>query len=156
MDSNLVLRYSSTEDALQCSSLMQDHFRNHAENLPIEERNQIADSRTSDYIRKIAKDRTIIVATLDGRIVGMGALKVNEVRHMYVESKYQGRGIGSRIIRFLEKEAYQKGYSSIIVNSVDNSVEFYLKNGFISLIKTQIERHGSILEAMLLEKFLDR
>jgi len=156
MDSTIVLRNFLTEDAEQCSSLMQDHFRNHAENLPIEVRNQIADSRTSNYIRRIAKDRTIIVATLDGRIVGMGALKVNEIRHMYVESKNQGRGIGSRIIKFLEREAYQKGFSSIIVNSVDHSVEFYVKNGFISLTKTQIERHGSILEAVLLEKFLDR
>jgi GNAT superfamily N-acetyltransferase len=86
----------------------------------------------------------------------MGALKENEIRHMYVESRYQRRGIGSRIIRFLEREAYEKGFSSIIVNSVDQSEDFYVKNGFQSLINTQIERHGSILESILLEKFLDK
>jgi GNAT superfamily N-acetyltransferase len=75
---------------------------------------------------------------------------------MYVESRHQRKGIGSRIIRFLEREAYEKGFPSIIVNSVDHSENFYVKNGFHSLIRTQIERHGSILEAILLEKFLDR
>jgi GNAT superfamily N-acetyltransferase len=86
----------------------------------------------------------------------MGALKANEIRHMYVDSKYQKRGIGSKIIRLLEREAYENGFPSIIVNSVDHSEDFYVKNGFRSLIKTQIERHGSNLEAILLEKFLDR
>lgn len=156
MAPNLVIRCFRMEDAEHCSALMQDHFRNHAKNLPIEARNQIANSRTKEYIRKIASDRTIIVAILDTKIVGMGALKANEIRHMYVDSKYQRRGIGSRIIRLLEREAYENGFPSIIVNSVDHSEDFYVKNGFRSLIKTQIDRHGSNLEAILLEKFLDR
>lgn len=153
---NLVVRQFKIEDAQHCSSLMQDHFRNHANNLPVEVRNQIANNRTAEYIRRIADDRTIIVATHNAKIVGMGALKANEIRHMYVKSEYQGKGIGSRIIKFLEREAYEKGFPSIIVNSVDHSEDFYIKNGFQSLIKTQIERHGAILEAILLEKFLDR
>lgn len=156
MDSNLVVRYFQIEDAQHCSSLMQDHFRNDAINLPIEVRTRISESRTIEYVKKIAIDRIIVVATLNDRIVGMGALKENEIRHMYVRSKYQKKGIGSKIIRFLEKEAYEKGFHSIIVNSVDHSEDFYHKNGFQSLIRTQIERHGSVLKAILLEKYLDR
>ncbi|MFX0207107.1 MAG: GNAT family N-acetyltransferase [Candidatus Hodarchaeota archaeon] len=156
MDLNIVVRHFKMKEAQQCSSIMQDHFRNHADNLSVEVRNQIAESRTTEYIEQIANDRTIVVASLNARIVGMGALKGNEIRHMYVESEYQGKGIGTRIIKFLEKEAYERGFSSIIVNSVDQSEDFYVKNGFQSLIKTQIERHGAILEAILLEKFLDR
>ena len=114
MASNLVIRYFKMEDAELCSALMQDHFRNHAKNLPIEVRNQIANSLTKEYIREIASDRTIIVTILDTTIVGMGALKVNEIRHMYVDSKYQRRGIGSRIIKLLEREAYENGFPSII------------------------------------------
>ncbi len=156
MDSSLIVRYFSTDDAQQCSSLMQDHFNNHAINLPIAVRTRISESRTSEYIRAIANDRTIIVAVLNDKIIGMGALKENEIRHMYVESMYQRKGIGSRIIRFLEREAYEKGFPSIIVNSVDQSEDFYVKNGFYPLIRTQIERHGAILETILLEKFLDK
>jgi GNAT superfamily N-acetyltransferase len=156
MDLNIVVRHFKMEDAQQCSSLMQDHFRNYANNLTAEVRNQIGESRTTEYVQRITNDRIIIVATFNAKIVGMGALKANEIRHMYVRSSYQGMGIGSRIIKFLEREAYEKGFPSIIVNSVDHSKDFYVKNGFYSLIKTQIERHGAILEAILLEKFLDR
>ena len=155
MGLNIVIRYFKMQDAQQCSLLMQDHFRNYAENLPIEVRNQIADSRTTEFVKQISNDRTIIVATLNDRIVAMGALKANEIRHMYVKSEYQGKGIGSKIIKFLEREAYERGFPSIIVNSVDHSEGFYVENGFHLLIKTQIERHGAILEAILLEKFLD-
>ena len=156
MDLNIVVRYFKMEDAKPCSLLMQDYFWNHADNLSIEVRNQIAENRTTEYIEQVATDRTIVVATLNTEIVGIGALKGNEIRHMYVESEYQGKGIGTRIMKFLETEAYEKGLSSVIVNSVDRSEDFYVKNGFHSLIKTQIERHGSILDAILLEKFLDR
>jgi GNAT superfamily N-acetyltransferase len=155
MGLNIVVRYFELEDAQPCSLLMQDHFRNYADNLSVEVRNQIADSRNTEYIEQIATDRTIIVATLNTKIVGMGALKGNEIRHMYVKSEYQGKGIGSRIMKFLEREAYEKGFPSVIVNSVDHSEDFYVKNGFQSLIKTQIERHGSILDAILLEKWID-
>ncbi len=155
MTSDIILRYFKSKDAQQCSTLMQDHFCIHATNLPIEVRTRIADGRTTEYIRKIATNRTIVVALIVDKIVGMGALKENEIRHMYVQLEYQEKGIGSKIISFLEKEAYYKGFFSIIVNSVSHSEEFYIKNGFQSLIKTQIVRHGSILEAILLEKFLE-
>ncbi len=155
MVSDLVLRYFNSDDAQQCSSLMQDHFLYHAINLPIKMRTQIAKGRTAEYVQKIAKDRLIVVVVADDKIVGMGALKANEIRHMYIQSEYQRKGIGSMIIDFIEKEAYNKGFFSIIVNSVDYSEEFYRKKGFKSLIKTQIIRHGITLETILLEKILE-
>ncbi|UCG89815.1 MAG: GNAT family N-acetyltransferase, partial [Candidatus Heimdallarchaeota archaeon] len=116
---------------------------------------QIANGRTAEYVQKIALDRIIVLAITDDKIVGMGALKGNEIRHMYVQSEYQGKGIGSKLIDFIAEEAYFKGLSSIIVNSVDHSEEFYIKNGFKPLIKNQIWRHGVTLDAILLEKFLE-
>ncbi|MFX1506794.1 MAG: hypothetical protein ACFFDC_11890, partial [Promethearchaeota archaeon] len=80
MDLSIVVRQFKMEDAQKCSSIMQDHFRNHADNLPVEVRNQIVESRTTEYIKQIANDRTIVVASLNARIVGMGALKGNEIR----------------------------------------------------------------------------
>ena len=84
---------------------MQNHFLNHAKNLPSEVREEIAQARTEDYIRKIARKRTIVIADVKNNTVGMGALKKNEIRHMYVLFEYQRKGIGSKILCFLEKEA---------------------------------------------------
>ena len=152
---DLDIRYFRSEDAQKCSSLMQEHFRKNAINLTKEVRMRIADGRTTEYVHKLATNRTIVVATIKDEVVGMGGLKRNEIRHMYVHSGYQGKGVGSAILNFIEKEAYYRGFSSLIVNSVINSEEFYIKNGFKSLIKTQIERHGCILEAILLEKIIE-
>jgi GNAT superfamily N-acetyltransferase len=134
---------------------MQEHFRKNATNLLLEVRMRIADGRTTEYVHKIAANRTIVLATIKDEVIGMGGLKKNEIRHMYVHSGYQRKGVGSAILNFIEKEAYSRGFSSLIVNSVTNSEDFYIKNGFKSLIKTQIERHGSILEAILLEKIIE-
>ncbi len=153
--SEITLRLFQPEDAQQCSSIMQDHFRNEAKNLPVEVRTQIADARTTEYVQQIVTDRIIAVAMINDEIIGMGALKGNEIRHMYVRAGFKGRGVGSRILAFLEREAYYKGVNSLIVNSVLHSKQFYVKNGFKPLIESQIERHGSILEAVLLEKFLE-
>ncbi|UCE13560.1 MAG: GNAT family N-acetyltransferase [Candidatus Heimdallarchaeota archaeon] len=150
-----LIRFFKPEDAEHCSFLMQNHFRNYATNLSVEVRRQIADSRTTEYIQKIVTDRAIVVAVIDHKIVGMGGLKQNEIRHMYVSSEFQGKGVGSAILRFLEKEAYYNGFSSLIVNSVPHSEEFYKKNGFKPLINTQIERHGAKLDTILLEKLIE-
>lgn len=150
-----LIRFFKPEDAKYCSSLMQDHFCNHAINLSIEVRTQIADSRTAKYVQEIVKDRIIVVAVMDNKIVGMGGLKENEIRHMYVNAEYQHKRIGSAILSFLEEEAYYRGFSSLIVNAVPHSEEFYKKNGFKILIQTQIERHGATLDAVLLEKFIE-
>lgn len=151
----ITIRLFRMEDAQQCSSIMQDHFRNEAQNLPVEVRMRIANARTTEYVQQIVTNRTIAVATINDEIVGLGGLKGNEIRHMYVKVGFKGRGIGSKILDFLEQEAYYKGISSLIVNSVLHSKQFYVKNGFKPLIETQINRHGSILEAILLEKFLE-
>ncbi|MFX0184884.1 MAG: GNAT family N-acetyltransferase [Candidatus Hodarchaeota archaeon] len=154
MLNNVIIRKYKPEDAQQCSSLMQDHFRNDAINLPELVRKSIADARTAEYVISISKDRTLAVAELNNKIIGMGGLKGNEVRHIYVNRKFHKKKIGSAILNFLGEEAMKKGLFSIIVNSVFYAMDFYLKNGFTYLQHTQIERHGSVIEAILLEKQL--
>lgn len=152
MTSKLILRLFSPEDAEECSFLMQDHFLNHADNLPLETRQNIAQARDKNYIQQIARDRTIVVAIEKNKIVGMGALKENEIRHMFVLANFQHKGIGSAILLFLENEAKKKGLDSIFVYSVSYAEKFYAKYGFKVIKKDMIERQGSFLEAILMKK----
>jgi predicted N-acetyltransferase YhbS len=154
MSNNVIIRKYQPEDAQQCSALMQNHFRNDAMNLPDIVRKSITDARTTEYVRSISKNRTLAVAELNDKIVGMGGLKGNEVRHIYVNRKFQKKKIGSAILNFLGEEAKKNGLFSIMVNSVFYATDFYTKNGFKFLQHTQIERHGSVIEAVLLEKQL--
>ncbi len=154
MSNNVIIRKYQPKDAQECSALMQNHFRNYATNLSEIARKRIIEARTTEYVRSISEDRIIVVAELKNKIVGMGALKGNEIRHMYVNQTFQKKDIGSTILNFLEEEARNLGLSSIMVNSVFYATGFYLKNGFKIIQKTQIDRHGSIIDAVLLEKQL--
>jgi ribosomal protein S18 acetylase RimI-like enzyme len=103
--------------------------------------------------------RAIFVIALQGEeSVGCGALRpINletaEVKRMY--AKYQDKGIGKEILRYLEKFARVSEYKKIwletrVVN--DNACKFYLKNGY-----TRIENYGQYIgreECACFEKVL--
>ena len=154
MKTQITIRCFRSEDVQQCSSLMQDHFHNHAKNLSLEARKKIAEGRSTEYVKMIAKTRNIAVAVENNQIVGMGALKENEIRHMYVQSRFQRRNIGSRLLEFMINQAKDRGINTVCVNSVVEATRFYEKNGFSLSKMTQIERHSVVLEAMLLKKNL--
>lgn len=148
----MVIRLFRQEDAAQCSYIMKNHFLNYAVNLPAKVRTEIAQARTVEYVQDISNNRTIAVAEVKDNVVGMGALKENEIRHMYVLTDFQRMGIGAKILSFLEEIAQEKGYSLLVVNSVAHSEKFYIIGGFKTLKKTSIVRHGQKLEAVFLEK----
>ncbi|MFW9997264.1 MAG: GNAT family N-acetyltransferase [Candidatus Odinarchaeota archaeon] len=133
---------------------MQDYFLNHAEGLISEARQDIARTRSVDYIEKASKDRTIFVAETGGKIIGMGALRGNEVRHMYVSENHQKKGLGSAMLRVIEEEARKRGMKTIIVNAVFSSEGFYAKNKFTRTKKGTIKIHGNLIESVLMERKL--
>ncbi len=154
MSSRLLIRSFQPGDAEQCSFLMQDFILNHANNLFYETRQNFAQARTPKYIRKASKDRLIIVAEINGKIIGMGALKEHEIRHMYILAEYQQKDVGSTILHFLENEAKNRGINAIIVNSVFHSEGFYSRNGYKMMKKVTLNLHGAFFEATYMRKRL--
>jgi predicted GNAT family N-acyltransferase len=53
-----------------------------------------------------------------------------QVRSMAVATEYQGKGLGSEMLRYLEDEAKKRNYTRIILDARDNAVDFYTKNGY--------------------------
>jgi GNAT superfamily N-acetyltransferase len=49
---------------------------------------------------------------------------------MAVAGNKQGRGLGSRMLQFLEGEARKRSIRRIILDARDTAVDFYLKNGY--------------------------
>lgn len=70
-----------------------------------------------------------------GTIVGIGRLHrvvedCGQVRYMAVDPTKQGRGIGKAILEELEERAIELGIREIMLNSRQDAVEFYQKNGY--------------------------
>jgi len=86
-------------------------------------------------------DQVIVVAVIDGKIVGSTTLlietkfihnggKVGHIEDVVVDKKYQGKGIGEKIVKYLLKYAKDKGCYKTILDCVDDVKPFYEKIGF--------------------------
>jgi len=78
----------------------------------------------------------LLVRDENGKAVATGRMQFNspteaQIRSMAVIDGYQGKGIGSFIIQHLEKIAASKNIKQILLDSRENAVSFYLKNGYV-------------------------
>ncbi len=92
---------------------------------------------TIDAINKYLFNSTVYAATKNGQTIAVFCLleidkNTIELKNIAVIEKYQGKGIGSKIICFIKNICKGK-YSTIIVGTADsgiNQIKFYQKNGF--------------------------
>ena len=86
-------------------------------------------------------DHIIVVALLDGKIVGAATLLleskfihdgtiVGHIEDVVVDKNYQGQRIGEKIIKYLLEYAKAKGCYKTILDCVDDVKPFYEKLGF--------------------------
>jgi len=81
------------------------------------------------------KDYPIMVCEVDGIPIGVGrAHFVSEgeaqIRSISVEEEWSGKGIGSIVLKELEKIVTAKGAKRIIIHARSSAVEFYKKHGY--------------------------
>jgi len=77
----------------------------------------------------------LLAADADARVLGVGRLHFNttqeaQVRFMAVAEAAQGRGIGSALLRELEKRARERGATALVLEARDVAVPFYLRHGY--------------------------
>ena len=61
-----------------------------------------------------------------------------QIRYMAILSSHTNIGLGSKILFNLENHAVQNKIKKIILNSRENAISFYLKNGYKKIKKTHI------------------
>ncbi len=79
-----------------------------------------------------------LIAEWEGTFVGMGALRrvderTAEIKRMRVQPMYQGRGIGTALLRRLEENARAKGYRRLILDTSTRqqaALHLYAKHGY--------------------------
>lgn len=87
------------------------------------------------------QDQLTIVALLEGKVVGATTLlietkfihnggKVGHIEDVVVNKKYQKKGIGEKMIKYLLRYAKEQGCYKTILDCVDDVKPFYEKLGF--------------------------
>jgi len=85
----------------------------------------------------------MIIDEPNGKAVAVGRLQFNtieeaQIRYMAVSDDYQGMGYGSKIVKALDNIAREKGSRRIILQSRENAVKFYEKNGYKIIEKSYL------------------
>jgi len=103
-------------------------------------------------------DFPIMVCEVDGIPIGVGrAHFISEdeaqIRSISVEVEWSGKGIGSIVLKELEKIITAKGAKRIIIHARSNAVEFYKKNGY-QVVEQSYTLFDEI-EHFLMDKFFE-
>lgn len=84
---------------------------------------------------ELEEDGTHVMASEGSLILGVGRGHLNtpeeaQIRYMAVEESQRGKGVGSIILKELEKRLREKGAKYVMLNSRQSAVEFYKKHGY--------------------------
>jgi GNAT superfamily N-acetyltransferase len=106
----------------------------------------LTDQTVEDYAEQVLDDFTgidptqgiLYVIRVDGKIVGMGALKqreagVGEIKRMFIRPAYRGRGYGKALLEQLIGFAHIVGYTRLRLETADFSTtahRLYRSAGF--------------------------
>ena len=86
----------------------------------------------SDNLEKISIHRAI--KDNKNNMIGVGRIHFidydAQIRYMAIKKSYRGKGLGTRIIKELETIAYRTQIKRIFLNSRENAIKFYEKNGY--------------------------
>ena len=85
----------------------------------------------------------MIIDEPNGKAVAVGRLQFNtieeaQIRYMAVSDDYQGKGYGRKMVKALDNIAREKGSQKIILQSRENAVKFYEKNGYKIIEKSYL------------------
>ncbi len=99
-----------------------------------------------------AKERQFYVAEKNRKIVGVMALKDNELKTFFVDPSYHGKGIGRKLFEVFRKESLKNGYKKVFVYSSINAVPVYKSLGFRRIKKVKIKKENGIKYDVMLMK----
>jgi len=120
------------------------------------------------WLREHGRKYPVLVAELDGRTVGYAAL--NKWSHklgyaytvelsLYIDEKFQGRGIGRKLLAAILKEGKKAGFhviASRIVKGSDISVHLHDELGFekVGVMRQAGRKFGKWLDSLIYQKIV--
>jgi GNAT superfamily N-acetyltransferase len=100
-------------------------------------------SRLRDIFSETRRNAFWVVET-DDRIIGMFGIEnrnddSTELRRMYLDRRYRGRGIAQRMLQHAETRARELGFAKLILSTAEvqkAAIAFYRKSGY-RLVKSE-------------------
>jgi len=92
----------------------------------------VTPERIDQYAKHVLPNETTVVAEQDGEIAGFGVIvgANSELRAVYVAAAYGRRGVGSAVLRELERMAKEQGCRELRMDSSLTAAPFYTRHGY--------------------------
>ena len=125
------IRKAKKEDAQEITKLRRDNLGKIDSNKYLKKVVDFLIKRdTIERNLKHIKERDFFCLVEDNVILGTIGLDKDEVTDMFIKSNFVRKGLGSKLIKFIERHAKKKGLKKIWLESAQFSKVFYEKNGF--------------------------
>lgn len=127
------IRLYEKEDTLSISSLsMETILSVNAKDYTMEQCEVWADSFSNiEKLERRLGNSLTYVCELDGQLAGVGNMtEAREIDLLYTHKDFQGRGVGTAIIKKLEEAARHREYLELATEASLTARDFFLSNGY--------------------------
>ncbi|MCH4897427.1 GNAT family N-acetyltransferase [Pseudomonas sp. B707] len=112
---------------------------------------QVTRSFSPPAILHLLSERQVLVATTGSHIVATASLDHDIVRSVFVDPRYQGKGIGRQLMERLQSLAINAGLNRLRVPSSITAEGFYASLGFEKVRDEFHGAEGTVIMAKALE-----
>jgi len=137
------IRRATINDARRISYLVQKNADHVLENKYTP--GQLAawkNNNTQHAIKQKIEQRTIFCAFENDKMVGTIGLEDNYLVGLYISYSQRGKGLGHRLLVFLEDYARRNGIEELHLTATPNGYGFYLKYGYMPQGKVDLYYDG--------------
>ena len=141
MTSELLIRPAVRDDAEAISRVIIRALREtNAQDYPPEIIASVAANFSPERVSELMGTREVLVAVLADEVVGTASLQGAVVRTVFIVPDHQACGIGTALMREVERKGRQGGLAHLMVPSSITAEGFYAKLGFSAI---RDEYHGA-------------
>lgn len=132
-----------TEFSDKIANLIHNLFFKMAEDHEYEDKEKglrfLREKYSIDEIKKWNYDKVITIWE-QTKFIGFGRAKDNGwITHLYIDTPYGGKGLGSELLSKLEKYLIENNHKVVYLNSESKALDFYIKRGYESNGPTKIQ-----------------
>ncbi|WP_105616120.1 GNAT family N-acetyltransferase [Vallitalea okinawensis] len=144
MDTKAIsIRPYEKSDAIKVSHIIRDNLiKVNSKDYPETVINYMTKLYTPEYVTLLSEDRDMYVAYEENVVVGTVSLEGDTLYALFVDVKYHGRGVGRKLLEFIENIASSNGIKTVQLPASLTAYQFYQKYGYIPVQEIESEEFG--------------
>ena len=128
---NITIRkFKSADSSVVCEIIKRNLIEINSKDYPEDIIKDMCKLYIPEYMIRIAKQRHINVAELNGIIIGTASLDKNEICTVFVDVDYHKCGVGRKLMSSMEDVAKKNSVNIIQLHSSLTSLNFYYALGY--------------------------